>query len=294
MAILVSAIEHDSVPAAAPGAVRVPVKPSGVVDLEALDRLLAACERPALVSVMLANNETGVIQPIESVVALARTHGARIHCDAVQAAGRLPISVAELGVDLLTLSAHKLGGPQGVGALVAAESVELAPLLRGGGQERGRRAGTENVAAISGFGAAAAAALAGLNKQDEIGRLRDALEVRACAAVPGTIIFGRHATRLANTSCLAMPGPAAETQVMAFDLAGVAVSAGAACSSGKVRASHVLAAMGVDRATAGRAIRVSLSWQSIPADIDRFVETLTALARRWATLDNDRIILPAA
>lgn len=292
--ILVSAIEHDSVLATVLGAVRVPVKPTGLVDLEALDRLLAGCEQPALVSVMLANNETGVIQPIESVVALARAHGARVHCDAVQAAGRLPIAMAELGVDLLTLSAHKLGGPQGVGALVATEPAELAPLLRGGGQERGRRAGTENVTAISGFGAAAAAALAGLNEQYEIAQLRDALEAHACAAVRGTIIFGRDAPRLANTSCLAMPGPAAETQVMAFDLAGVAVSAGAACSSGKVRASHVLAAMGIDLATAGRAIRVSLSWQSARADIDRFAEAWTALARRWATPDNNRITLPAA
>ncbi|MSP89174.1 MAG: cysteine desulfurase [Alphaproteobacteria bacterium] len=292
--ILVSAIEHDSVLAAAPGAIRIPVTSAGSIDLDALDRLLAGGERPALVSVMLANNETGAIQPIASVVERTRAHGAQTHCDAVQAAGRLPISMAELGVDLLTLSAHKLGGPQGVGALVVAEPVGLAPLLGGGGQERGRRAGTENVAAIAGFGAAAAAALAELEKQSEIGQLRDEMEARACAAVPGTIVFGRAAPRLANTSCLAMPGLAAETQVMALDLAGVAISAGAACSSGKVRASHVLAAMGCGPEEAGRAIRVSLSWQSTQSDIDRFVEAWTALARRRAMSGNDRITLPAA
>lgn len=293
-AILVSAIEHDSVLAAAPGAARVPVTPAGLVDLDALDRLLAGSERPALVSVMLANNETGVVQPISPVAALARARDAWIHCDAVQAAGRMPVAMIELGVDLLTLSAHKLGGPQGVGALVVSDRVELAALLNGGGQERGRRAGTENVAAIAGFGAAAAAALADLDKQGEVGRLRDELEARALAAVPGTIVFGREAVRLANTSCLAMPGLPAETQVMALDLAGVAVSAGAACSSGKVRASHVLAAMGVAPAVAARAIRVSLSWQTTRVDIDRFVEAWTALARRRTARDDIRITLPAA
>jgi cysteine desulfurase len=292
--VLVSAIEHDSVLAVASNAERVPVGRVGQIDLYALERMLAASTRRALISIMLANNETGVIQPVAAVVEIARAHDALVHCDAVQAAGRLPIDFAALGVDLMTLSAHKLGGPQGVGALVVADRVRLEPVLRGGQQERSRRAGTENVAAIAGFGAAAAAARAELADQARLALLRDGLEARARAAVPGVAIFGLGSPRLANTTCLAMPGIGSETQVMALDLAGVAVSAGAACSSGKVRASHVLAAMGYGAAEAGGAIRVSLSWQTVPGDIDRFIDAWTALWRRAASGTNFEIALPAA
>jgi len=275
--VLASAVEHDSVLAGATE--RIPVDGNGRVDPAAVDEYLAADDAPALVSVMLANNETGVVQPVADVAEIARRRGARMHTDAVQAAGRLALDMDALDVDLLTLSAHKLGGPQGVGALVV-RNVELAPLLRGGGQERRRRAGTENVAGIVGFGVAARLALdERVARMAVLAKLRDDLEARIRAIAPDATIFGRDAERLPNTSCLAMPGVAAELQVMDLDLAGVAVSAGAACSSGKVQASHVLSAMGAGN-TAGQAIRVSLGWATTAEDVDRFVAAWEKLYRR--------------
>jgi cysteine desulfurase len=278
--LLVSAGEHDSVLQAAE-AETIPLRADGRIDLEALAVLLEGDARPVLVSVMLANNETGVIQPMDEVVALARVAGALVHCDAVQAAGKIPIDFAALGVDAMSLSAHKLGGPQGVGALVLAEGLEPAPLIRGGGQERRRRAGTENLPGIAGFGAAAEAALDSLPQARDLERLRDELERRISALAPELRIFGREAPRLPNTSCFALPGVGAETQVMALDLAGVAVSAGSACSSGKVQRSHVLLAMGADEALAGSAIRISLGWRSEPRDVEDFLAAWHALYRRW-------------
>ena len=199
-----------------------------------ISRRWSGCSRrrePALVSVMFANNETGVLQPIADVVRLARQAGALVHCDAVQGAGKVPVDLHGLGVDYLSLSAHKLGGPTGVGALVVRSGAPFAPDRRGGGQESNRRAGTENVAGIAGFGAAAEAAREGLMVEG----LRDRLERSLLAIAPGARVFGAGAPRLPNTSCISMPGVKAETQVMALDLAGVAVSAGAACSSGKVQ-----------------------------------------------------------
>lgn len=277
--LIVSAVEHESVLAAAPAAARIPVDRNGVVDADALDRLLAAGDGPALVSVMLVNNETGVIQPVAEVARIARAHGAIVHCDAVQGAGRVPLDRAALGVDLLSLSAHKLGGPAGCGALVVAEGCHIEPLIRGGGQERWRRAGTENIVGIVGFGAAAAAALDD-RTGPELAALRDDLERRALAAVPLARVMGAGAARAGNVACLALPGVAGETQVMALDLAGVSVSAGAACSSGKVRPSHVLEAMGESADVAGAAIRVSLGWNTTAPDIDRFLAAWTAMARR--------------
>jgi cysteine desulfurase len=273
-AVLVSAIEHESVLRAAPDAPRIPVTPDGVVDLAALERLLAT-GAPALVSVMLANNETGIVQPIADVVALAHRHGALVHCDAVQAAGRMPLDLTALGADLVTLSAHKCGGPQGAAALIA--RVDPAPLLVGGGQERGRRAGTESVAALVGFGVAAELAQAELAEAPSIARLRDGLEARVRALSNRAVVIGAGQARLPNTSCIALPGAKAETQVMALDLAGVAVSAGSACSSGKVAASHVLAAMGVPRRLAGSAIRISLGWTTSAGDIERFLAAWSGL-----------------
>ncbi len=278
--VIVSSVEHDSVLRAAPEAARAPVDGDGVADLDALSARLAGDGPPALLSLMLANNETGIIQPVRQAAELAHSHGALLHCDAVQAAGKIPVDAAALGADLLTLSAHKLGGPTGVGALIVADGIELAPLLAGGGQERRRRAGTENLPGIAGFGAAAEAAVAGLDAYDGIAALRDGLEARAVAAVPGARVFGAGVSRLANTSCLAMPGTAAETQVMALDLAGIAVSAGSACSSGKVEASHVLLAMGAGEEAAGTAIRVSLGPATTSADVDRFVAVWSALHGR--------------
>ncbi len=287
--VLVSAIEHDSVLAAALEATRIPVDSAGRLDLGALERLLAS-ERPALVSIMLANNETGVIQPVAAVAALARSCGALVHCDVVQAPGKLEVDLAALGADFLTLSAHKFGGPQGVGALVLGEGVEPAALLRGGGQERRRRAGTENVAGIVGFGRACELVLCGTDEPARVRALRDDLEARITALAPGARVFGREAERLPNTSCLAMPGVSNETQLIAFDLEGVAVSSGAACSSGKVGASHVLAAMGVPAAEARTAIRVSLGWASAAADVQRFIEAWGRLYAR--TRERSRANVP--
>lgn len=276
--VLVSAIEHDSVRYAVPAAEIIPVGPDGIVALDELDRLLGADLRPALVSVMYANNETGVIQPIAEIASIARRHGAMFHCDAVQAAGKVALEVGTIGADLITLSAHKLGGPPGVGALVVTGGVDLAPLLRGGGQEHRRRAGTENLPGIAGFAAAAAAAE--LAAYERVAGLRDGLEAEIAAIAPEAVVVDAAAPRLPNTSAIAMPGVAAETQVVALDLDGVMVSAGAACSSGKVGPSHVLAAMRVDPEIAVSTIRVSLGWSSSEAEIDHFLRAWTALYRR--------------
>ncbi len=280
--VLVSAGEHPSVLDAVAGSLRVPLTADGVIDLARLEAMLEDDPHPALVAVMLANNETGVVQPIRAVVALARRFGALVHCDAVQAAGKIPIDRAALGVDSLSLSAHKIGGPQGVGALVADESLGLAPVMLGGGQERRRRAGTENLPGIAGFAAAAEIAVADLDSATRVAALRDDLERRLGDLAPAAVVFGARAPRLPNTSCIALAGWPAETQVMGLDLAGVAVSAGSACSSGKVAPSHVLRAMGADDALAGSAIRVSLGWASTAGDVDRFVQAWGGLCARRA------------
>jgi cysteine desulfurase len=278
--ILVSAIVHDSVRQAVPNAEIVPVTPAGQVDLAALAAMLVSDSRPALVSLMLANNETGVIQPVAEAACLAHVHGALIHSDAVQAAGRIAVDVNKLDVDLLSLSAHKLGGPAGAGALYRREGVALTPQLRGGGQERSQRAGTENVAGIAGFGAAAALAAGDLEKVGRLAELRSELEKRIAAAAPHAVLFGATVQRLANTVYVALPGISAETQIMALDLAGVSVSAGAACSSGKVKISAVLSAMGAPADLARSAIRISLGWDSKESDIDRFMAAWAGLSAR--------------
>lgn len=274
--LIVSAIEHPSVLEAARGAGKkvdiLPVDGEGLVDLAALERLLRAGPK-ALVSVMLANNETGVIEPLRDVAALAHEHGALVHTDAVQALGKIPVNFGLLGVDLLSVSAHKLGGPPGAGALVVRDGLALAPLIHGGGQELRRRAGTENLVAIAGFAAAAQ------EKRLEIKPLRDHLEER----LEGAVIFGAGAERLPNTSCFALPGLSAETLLMALDLAGFAVSSGSACSSGKVAKSHVLAAMGVAPELAASALRASLGWTTTPEHIDQFISAWNRIkARRKA------------
>jgi cysteine desulfurase len=278
--VLVSAVEHSSVLQAVPSAGIVAVDSDGLVDLDALERQLEADPRPALVSVMLANNETGVVQPVAALAALAHAHGALFHCDAIQGVGKLKFAVAETGADLVSLSAHKLGGPAGVGALIVTGGANLFPMIRGGGQEGGRRAGTENQPGIAGFAAAAASAAANLAEYDRVRRLRDLLEAAALAAVPEAVVIGADAPRLPNTSALALPGVPAETQVIALDLDGVMVSAGAACSSGKVGPSHVLAAMGLPPDIAAGTIRVSLGWSTTEEDIAHFLDAWTALARR--------------
>ena len=288
-AIIASAIEHPAVlRAAEAGAgtrVLLPVDAEGRVDMAALDGALAAHGADALVSVMLANNETGVIQPVAEIAARARAAGALVHCDAVQAPGRIPLSFAALGVDMMSLSAHKFAGPKGIGALVVRAGLDVAPLVHGGGQERGRRGGTENGAGIVGFGAAAALAREDLARAGEIATLRDRLEARLRETEAAVRVFSAGAARLPNTSCVTMPGVQSETQVMGLDLAGAAVSAGSACSSGKVEPSHVLRALGAPDEVGGCAIRVSLGWATTEREIDRFARAWRALyaglSSRW-------------
>jgi cysteine desulfurase len=271
--VIIGATEHDAIRASAPDPAVLPVNAEGVADLAELDRLLAQGP-PSLVCLMLANNETGTVQPVAEAAALCRQHGALLHVDAVQAAGRLPISLAAMGAHALALSSHKLGGPAGAGALLLApEMASIAPLMRGGGQERGRRGGTPSVAAIAGF----AAALRCATDADRLAPLRDAIERAAMAE--GAIVCGAGAARLPNTSCLALPGVRADAQVIALDLAGFAVSAGAACSSGKIAASHVLAAMGLGE-LAGQAIRVSLPWNVAEHDVAAFITAYRGMAAR--------------
>jgi cysteine desulfurase len=274
--LLVSAIEHPSVLAGgrfAPDAIaRIAVDADGIVDLAALEAELDKGPR-ALVSIMAANNETGVVQPVAAAAAIVHRHGGLLHVDAVQAAGRMPIDINALGADLLTLSAHKIGGAKGVGALIVRDdTIHVDPLIRGGGQERGSRAGTENVAAIAAFGAASADVRDKLTDEAaQMAAQRAKLEAGILAATPDAVIFGSAVERLPNTTLVAVPGAKAETLVIAFDLDGVAVSSGAACSSGKVAPSHVLAAMGVEGALARSAIRVSLGPTTAEAEIERFL-----------------------
>jgi cysteine desulfurase len=278
--VLVSAVEHSSVLQAVPAAERIAVDANGIVDLARLEAQLAADPRPALVSVMLANNETGVLEPVAEIAAMAHRHSALFHCDAVQAAGKIPVDVAAIGADLVSLSAHKLGGPPGIGALIVRGVTEFAPMIRGGGQERGRRAGSENLPGIAGFAAAAAAAMDGLADYDHVRQLRDGLEASLSAVAPEAIVIGGAAPRLPNTAAIALPGISAETQIIALDLDGVMVSAGAACSSGKVGPSHVLQAMGATPEIAGRTIRISLGWSTTEAEIDHFLTAWMAMYRR--------------
>jgi cysteine desulfurase len=275
--LLTSAIEHPSVLAGgrfpAGNVERLPVTGDGQIDLAALERRMAALGGRALVSITAANNESGVVQPVSQAARLVHSAGSLLHVDAVQAAGRIACDISAMGADLVTLSAHKIGGPKGVGALIARTGLDaLNPLITGGGQERGARAGTENVAGIAGFGAAAAAARASLAAEAaRMAALRERLETGLKAATPEVLVFGVEAERLPNTTLFAGPGMKAETAVIAFDLEGVAVSAGAACSSGKIQPSHVLAAMGVPPQLARAAVRVSLGPTTTESDVDRFI-----------------------
>jgi len=282
--LLISAIEHASVRTGGrfprEAVEEVAVDADGRIDLAALRDAVSRSPR-ALVSLMLANNETGVIQPVAAAAEIVHAADGLLHVDAVQAAGRIEFDLAGLGADLLTLSAHKIGGPKGVGALVRRnDDIHFSdPLIRGGGQERGLRAGTENVAGIAGFGVAAA--MARRNRVAEaahMAALRDKLEAGLKAISPRAVIFGANAERLPNTTLFAAEGMKAETAVIAFDLEGIAVSSGAACSSGKVQPSHVLAAMGVSPDLTRGAVRVSLGWSTTEADVETFQNAWRKLA----------------
>jgi cysteine desulfurase len=280
--LLVSAIEHTSVlsggrfPPEAIGTIQ--VTGSGLIDIDHLRRLLAVGQ-PALVSVMLANNETGALQPVGEVADIVHEAGGLLHVDAIQALGKIPFDIKSLRADLITFSAHKVGGPKGVGALVLAEETQgLEPLLRGGGQELGRRAGTENVAGIAAFGAATTAAMAALAGDiSRLHALRERLE-NGLQQTPGMIVFSAEVPRLPNTTLFTVPGLKAETAVIGFDLGGIAVSSGSACSSGKVQPSHVLAAMGFGKELAQGAVRLSMGWSTSEADIDLTLEAWRKLA----------------
>ena len=269
--LIVGATEHDAILAPAAHAARIPVNRDGIADLTALDRLLSAGP-PALVCLMAANNETGAIQPIVEAAAICRRHGALLHVDAVQSAGRMETSLAALGADSLAISSHKMGGPAGAGALLVTPALTaLTALIGGGGQERGRRGGTPPVAIISGFAAAASVA----RDASALAPLRDAAERAAIAH--GAIVIGGNAPRLPNTLCLALPGVRADAQVIAMDLAGVCVSAGAACAAGKIASSHVLEAMGAGT-LAGQAIRISFPWNARASDVDGFAAAYAYMA----------------
>lgn len=264
-----------------------PLDRDGRVDLGALERLLASLSpAPAMIALQAANNETGVIQPVREAAALAHSRGGVLVCDAVQAAGRIDCSVGALDADALFFSGHKIGAPKGVGALAlaSADAIIEDKLARGGGQERGLRAGTENVAGIAAFGAAAVHALSeGAAQAGRLALLRDEMEEALTAALPELVVFGRGAPRLANTSAFALPGVAASTLLIALDLEGYAVSSGSACSSGRVKASHVLAAMGAPPSLAGAAVRTSLGSTTTRAEIDGFVHAFVRVADRMGT-----------
>ncbi|MDO8354375.1 MAG: cysteine desulfurase family protein [Aestuariivirga sp.] len=270
--LLVSAFVHPAVMESAMAAHKpaefIPVTPQGVVDLEALAKLLEGPK--ALVSVMLANNETGVIQPLREIVALAQAHGALVHTDAVQAFGKMPVNFGLLGVDMMTIAAHKIGGPTGIGALVVRDGLPLEPLVHGGGQELRRRAGTENLVGIAGFAAVA--------KESQLNV--EALQAQLEEALANAVILGGDAPRLPNTTYFSQPGMSAETLLMNFDLEGIAVSSGSACSSGKVTKSHVLTAMNVAPELAKGAIRVSLGWNTTQEHIEHFIAVWRSLLAR--------------
>jgi cysteine desulfurase len=291
--LVVSAIEHTSVLAGGqfvPDRIaRLPVHRSGLVDLDALRTMLAAGP-PALVSVMLANNETGAIQPVAEVAELVHAAGGLLHVDAVQALGKIPFDIIGLNADFLSVSAHKIGGPKGTGALILAPN-QIGPsaLIRGGGQERGRRAGTENVPAIAGFGAAAKVAVAARDgDMARVETLRNRLE-EGLRQTRGSVIFSQDVARLPNTTLFSVPGLKAETAVVGFDLEGIAVSSGSACSSGKVQPSHVLEAMGYGPELAKSAIRFSLGWETKEADVDRAIKAWRKLS--GALLRRDETVL---
>jgi cysteine desulfurase len=275
--LVASAIEHDAVTSLANHAAEWCVSSAGVVDLDWLRTRVAGLKadghRP-LVSLMLVNNETGVIQPVAEAAAIVHAAGGLIHCDAIQALGKIEVSTFGMDVDYLSLSAHKIGGPQGVGAFYAKPGAPFAAIQTGGGQEFGRRAGTENVAGIVGFGAATSAALRDMETHAGLAAHRDRLEARLKASAPSLQIHGEGAPRVAGVSCFGVEGLLSETQIMGLDLAGFAVSAGSACSSGKVKPSRVLTAMGLSDTAARSAIRASFGWASKPEDFD-------ALAAAW-------------
>jgi len=281
--IITSSVEHDAVLSACPDAYRLGVDADGVVRIEDIDSVLASLDETersrTLVSVMAANNETGVIQPIEEIARLCARHNVHLHSDMVQMAGKLPINLSETGLDYITLSAHKIGGPSGVGAVITAPSRRPATMLKGGGQEQGRRSGTENMLGIIGFGAAAETALGQMADMQILADWHRNAETQIMAACPDIEIIGGRAGRLANTSAFYLPAISSEMAVMGLDLRGLSISAGSACSSGKMKPSHVIEAMGMPQ-KAGHVIRVSSGWKTQMADLMMLADQLIDLYKQ--------------
>ncbi len=277
--VLISAIEHPAVTACAPHAEKIPVTPDGVIDMKAYKNLLHEGEPPALISTMLVNSETGVIQPIQEMAALTHKN-TLFHTDAVQGAGRIDISMENLGVDFMSLSAHKIAGAQGVGALITRTGLEPPLFMCGGGQEKNRRAGTYNTAGIASMGLAADIALKEMPTHKDIKKLRDYLEARMLECTDKIIIYGANAPRVGNTCNIGVDGIPAQTQMIALDLEGIAVSSGSACSSGTFKASHVLTAMGVSTEAAKSALRISLGYATTAADIDHFLDVWSKIIKQ--------------
>ena len=281
--LVASAIEHDAVSSLVTGNEAWPTRPDGVVELDwlrhATAKLMGQGYRP-LVSLMLVNNETGVIQPVAEAAEIVHAAGGLIHCDAIQALGKIEVSIIDLDVDYLSLSAHKMGGPQGVGAFYVKPGAPFRAVQTGGGQEFGRRAGTENVAGIAGFGAAADAAINGIAQYRPLALHRDRMEARLKTVAPTLQVHGGAAPRVAGVSCLGVEGLASETQIMGLDLAGFALSAGSACSSGKVKPSRVLTAMGLSDTAARSSVRASFGWNSASSEFEALAEAWIKMAAR--------------
>ncbi|HEY9081100.1 cysteine desulfurase family protein [Magnetovibrio sp.] len=278
--VFVGATEHPSVMRARTEIVRISVDVNGLIDPFQLEEMFAGGGDDTIVSVMLANNETGVLQQVEGIARIAHRYHALVHTDAVQALGKVDVDFTALGVDMMSLSAHKIGGPLGVGALIVGKDVELTALNGGGGQENGLRGGTQNVPGIAGFGVAAELAVAGLSDMARVKVLRDRLEARIQEIAPDATVIAAMADRLPNTSFISMPGVDAETQIMTFDLANICVSAGSACASGKTKSSAVLGAMGLGQDIAKSAVRVSLAHTNTEDDIERFISAWGDLYQR--------------
>lgn len=281
--ILLSAIEHPSVQDCAANEEIIPVDRDGVLKYDWLEHRLRNGPKVCLISVMIVNNESGVIQDIPALAALAHRYGALLHTDATQAVGRIPLSMAALGADFVTLSSHKLGGPQGVGALVMNNCGVTPVLLQGGGQEKSARAGTENVAGIVGFGAAAQDALENLNSYSRLTDWRDQMEAELLRISPEIILHARSAPRIGNTTFFSFPPKDSQSLLMAFDLEGIALSNGSACSSGTVKPSAVLMAMGFSEKHAMSALRVSTGWATTEGDITAFVNAWAKIYKRIKT-----------
>lgn len=278
--ILISAIEHPSIMECGVAAETIPVTKDGLVDLDAFRDLLDHPTPPALVSVMLVNNETGVIQPVAEIARLAKEKGSMVHCDAVQAFGRIPLTRAATGADFMTISAHKIGGTHGVGALVTAAGIQVPRLIQGGGQERRMRGGTINVAGIAAFGAAATEACSSLDSYKKLSALRDKIEAHVLKR-PQVRILGYDAPRVANSSMMIVEGVGGETCLMAFDLEGIALSAGSACSSGSSKLSYTLTAMGIEPKSDIASLRLSLGYTTTEEEVDRFLVIWDKLMTRF-------------